>query len=51
MKEIWIETRKRALHVALDGEVVTLRPPLHYRTWPRALHVCVQKKDAASFEN
>jgi diacylglycerol kinase family enzyme len=50
-KEMWIETRKRALRVALDGEVVTLRPPLHYRTWPGALQVCVPKTNAARLEN
>jgi diacylglycerol kinase family enzyme len=45
-KEIWIESRKRTLSVALDGEVVTLHPPLHYRTWPGALQVYVPKTDA-----
>ena len=44
-KELWIESRKRALRVALDGEVVSLRPPLHYRTWPAALRVCVPKSE------
>ena len=42
-QEFWIETRKSALRVALDGEIVTLKPPLHYRTWPGALRVCVPK--------
>jgi diacylglycerol kinase family enzyme len=50
-KEIWIETRKRTLRVALDGEIVSLRPPLHYRTWPGALQVCVRNRDAATIEN
>lgn len=49
-REIWVESRKRRLHVALDGEVVTLRPPLHYRAWPGALQVCVPKRDAARTE-
>jgi diacylglycerol kinase family enzyme len=49
-KELWIESRKRALHVALDGEIVTLRPPLHYRTWPGALQVCVLPTDVKSPE-
>jgi diacylglycerol kinase family enzyme len=49
-REIWVESRKRGLHVALDGEVVTLRPPLHYRTWPAALQVCVPKRNAARIE-
>jgi diacylglycerol kinase family enzyme len=50
-KEIWIETRKRSLRVALDGEVVTLSPPLHYRTWPGALQVCVPMSHDVRFEN
>jgi diacylglycerol kinase family enzyme len=37
--EIWIETRKKSLSVAMDGEVKTLNPPLHYRVRPRALKV------------
>lgn len=50
--EVWIESRKRALRVALDGEVVTLQPPLHYRTWPGALQVCVPNKaDVEGSEN
>jgi diacylglycerol kinase family enzyme len=48
--EFWIESRKRALRVAVDGEVVTLRPPLHYRTWPGALQVCVPKGNVGSSE-
>jgi diacylglycerol kinase family enzyme len=41
LSEFWIETRRHRLHVALDGEVVKLPPPLHYRVWPKALWVCV----------
>jgi diacylglycerol kinase family enzyme len=37
--EVWIETPKRSLAVALDGEVVRLTPPLHYRIRPRSLNV------------
>jgi diacylglycerol kinase family enzyme len=37
--EIWLETRRRKLRVSLDGEVVRLRPPLHYRVLPGALRV------------
>jgi diacylglycerol kinase family enzyme len=39
--EVWIETPKRQLRVALDGEVVRLAPPLHYRIRPAALTVIV----------
>ena len=38
-KEIWIGTRHRRVRVALDGEVVLMEPPLHYRIRPRALRV------------
>ncbi len=38
-REVWIETRRRAVHVALDGEVVLMEPPLHYRIRPRCLRV------------
>jgi diacylglycerol kinase family enzyme len=37
-RELWIDTRHR-LDVALDGEVVRLRPPLHYVIRPAALRV------------
>jgi diacylglycerol kinase family enzyme len=37
--ELWIETAKSSISVAADGEVHRLKPPLHYRTRPRALNV------------
>jgi diacylglycerol kinase family enzyme len=37
--EVWIDTRRTRIDVALDGEVDHLAPPLHYRTRPRALKV------------
>jgi diacylglycerol kinase family enzyme len=40
-KEIWIETKKRRLRVALDGEVQRLKPPLHYRILSSGLKVIV----------
>jgi diacylglycerol kinase family enzyme len=40
LNQCWIETRRRHLHVAIDGDVITLRPPLHYRIWPGALYIC-----------
>lgn len=39
--EIWIETRHKLLRVAMDGEVITLSPPLHYRIRPASLNVLV----------
>jgi diacylglycerol kinase family enzyme len=39
VQEVWIETRRRELRVALDGEVVRMTPPLHYRIHPGALNV------------
>ena len=38
-KEVSIETRRPRLHVATDGEVTTMKTPLHYRILPRSLHV------------
>lgn len=38
-KEIWIETRRRRLRVATDGEVTVMNTPLHYRVRPGALNV------------
>jgi diacylglycerol kinase family enzyme len=38
--EFWIESADhRDLTVACDGELATLKAPLHYRSWPRALNV------------
>ncbi len=39
--ELVIESRQRALHVLVDGEMRLLEPPLHYRIRPRALRVIV----------
>jgi diacylglycerol kinase family enzyme len=39
MPELLVETRRRRVRLALDGEPVVLDPPLHYRTRPRALRV------------
>jgi YegS/Rv2252/BmrU family lipid kinase len=38
-KEIWIDSRHKRLRVAVDGEVTTMKPPLHYRAQPAALRV------------
>lgn len=42
--EVRIETRRHHLHVATDGEVVTMGTPLHYRVVPRALRVVVPRR-------
>jgi diacylglycerol kinase family enzyme len=38
-RECWIESARRELRVALDGEVTRLTPPLHFRSRPGALRV------------
>jgi YegS/Rv2252/BmrU family lipid kinase len=38
-KDIRIGTRHKRLRVALDGEVMVMEPPLHYRVRPLALRV------------
>lgn len=45
--EITIETRRRNLQVALDGEVVMLQSPLHYQLKPGALRVHVPRSASA----
>jgi diacylglycerol kinase family enzyme len=47
VEEVAVETRRRRLQVALDGEVVTLESPLHYRTRPGALKVHVLANTSA----
>jgi diacylglycerol kinase family enzyme len=42
--EVWIETRRRRLRVATDGEVTIMRSPLHYRVRPAALRVIVPRR-------
>ncbi len=38
--ELWVDApRARRIHVALDGEIVTMTAPLHYRIWPGVLRV------------
>ncbi len=42
--EAWIETPVRRVRVSIDGEVVSLAPPLHYRIHPRALRVMLPRQ-------
>jgi len=37
--ELWIDTHKPTINVAVDGEVDRLTPPLHYRSRPNSLNV------------
>jgi diacylglycerol kinase family enzyme len=37
--ELWIETARKRVRVAMDGEVIQLAPPLHYRIRPASLRV------------
>jgi diacylglycerol kinase family enzyme len=46
-KEIEIDTRRRRLHVATDGEVSIMPTPLRYRVLPGALSVIVPKTEIA----
>jgi YegS/Rv2252/BmrU family lipid kinase len=45
--EVRIETRRRRLRVAFDGEVDVMETPFHYRVRPRALRVIVPNKEDA----
>jgi YegS/Rv2252/BmrU family lipid kinase len=49
-KEIRIETKRKRLHVATDGEVTIMRTPLNYRVLPRALEVIVPEEGVISDE-
>ncbi len=46
IKEVWIETRRKRLRVATDGEVTVMNTPLHYRVLPGALNVIVPRQEA-----
>jgi YegS/Rv2252/BmrU family lipid kinase len=48
VSEARIETRKKRLLVACDGEVERMQTPLHYRIRPAALHVLVPRTEVAS---
>jgi diacylglycerol kinase family enzyme len=40
-----VETRRRRVQVAIDGEVCSMRPPLRYRARPLALRVLVPREE------
>ncbi len=48
VSEARVETGKRRLLVACDGEVERMQSPLHYRIRPAALRVLVPRTEAAS---
>jgi diacylglycerol kinase family enzyme len=43
--EVWVETRRKRIRVAIDGEVALMQSPLHYRVHPRALRVVIPKTE------
>jgi diacylglycerol kinase family enzyme len=43
VQEVRVESRKRRLLMAIDGELVRMAPPLHFQIWPRALTVLAPK--------
>jgi diacylglycerol kinase family enzyme len=49
VEDATIETRRRHLQVATDGEVFTLESPLEYRIRPRALRVLVTENASACY--
>lgn len=46
--ECRITSRHRALRISLDGEVLRLPPPLHFKVQPRALRVMVPQAEPAA---
>ena len=43
VKELWIDTEREDLEAALDGELLVLKTPLHFRIEPHCLKVMVRK--------
>lgn len=44
LQECWIDSKRRQLHVSVDGEVIELKPPLQYRSLKQALPILVPKQ-------
>lgn len=42
-EEVWVETKRKRLRVATDGEITIMTTPLHYRVRPGALRVLAPK--------
>jgi diacylglycerol kinase family enzyme len=49
VEEATVETRRRRMQVAADGEVFTLEAPLSYRIRPGALQVYVPEAASACY--
>jgi diacylglycerol kinase family enzyme len=49
-KELWVETRRKKIRVAKDGEVTVMHTPLHYRVLPGALKVIVPRGEGQPAE-
>jgi diacylglycerol kinase family enzyme len=47
VQEAEIELRRSATHVALDGELMTMRGTLEYRVRAAALEVCAPAEEPA----
>ena len=47
-EELWLDTKKRRVRVALDGEVTVMEPPLHYRIHARGLRVLAPEQESSS---
>jgi diacylglycerol kinase family enzyme len=39
--ELWVETRRSGVRIAVDGEIAVMQSPLHYRVIPLSLRVIV----------
>jgi diacylglycerol kinase family enzyme len=50
-EELWVETRRKHISVATDGELNLMKTPLHYRTHPGALRVMVPADTQRDGEN
>ena len=44
-EDLWVRSRRQTVHVSIDGEVIRLAPPLHYRMRPKALRVLVPRSE------
>ena len=49
-REVWLDVKRRRIHVAVDGEVVTMTGPLHYRIRASALIVVVSAAEEKTLE-
>lgn len=45
VEELTIESKRKVVHVSLDGEVIKMRPPLRYKILPGKMKVIVPKEN------